>query len=102
MFRRQPPRIDHLIVLGVERTTIGPAMFDALSIMMRSARRGHYEEPARRVLNARHARANPVGYNGSRLLTDDATVAFDSACRARERRDMTVPIGAPVIWAISL
>jgi hypothetical protein len=60
-----------------------------------------YEEPAR-VANARHARANPVGYNGSRLLADDATVAFDSACRARDRRDMTVPIGAPVIRAISL
>ena len=38
MFRGQPPRIDHLMVLGAERTTIGPAMFDALSIMMPSAR----------------------------------------------------------------
>jgi hypothetical protein len=38
MFRGQPPRIDHLMVLGVERTTIGPAMLDALSIMMPSAR----------------------------------------------------------------
>ena len=34
MLRGQPPRIDHLTALGAERTTIGPAMFDALSIMM--------------------------------------------------------------------
>ena len=34
MLRGQPPRIDHLTALGAERTTIGPTMFDALSIMM--------------------------------------------------------------------
>jgi hypothetical protein len=38
MFRGQPPRINHLTTLGAERTAIGPAMFDALSIMMPSAR----------------------------------------------------------------
>ena len=38
MLRRQPPRINHLIALGMERPTIGPAMFDALSTMMPPAR----------------------------------------------------------------
>ena len=38
MFRRQPPRIDYFIVLGAERTTVRPAVFHTLSIMMPAAR----------------------------------------------------------------
>ena len=38
MFRRQPPRIDHLIALGVERTTVGPRVLKLYRVMMPSAR----------------------------------------------------------------
>ena len=38
MFRGQPPRIDHLIALGAERTTIGPRVLKLYRVMMPSAR----------------------------------------------------------------